>query len=195
MAVSLPTVESTSSSLLRRVQACDAEAWRRLTDLYGPLVYHWARQSQLQPADAADVAQEVFRSVSAAISGYRHDGAGRFRGWLRTITQNKIRDHFRRTRGQPDAAGGTDAQQRLLDVPQADDPEMPDDAQSHVVRRALALIEAEFEPTTWQAFWKTAVDQQRPADVAADLDLSVDSVYQAKSRVLRRLREELHDLL
>src|SRR5437016_9503517 len=87
----------TSPSLLLRVQADDQAAWTRLVDLYAPLVYHWCRRAQLGPEDTADIFQETFRSVAKNIHDFRRDRAGdTFRGWLRTITQNKIRDHFRR---------------------------------------------------------------------------------------------------
>jgi RNA polymerase sigma-70 factor (ECF subfamily) len=189
--------ESTSSSLLAKTRAGDAEAWRRLSDLYGPLVYHWCRRAGFGPDDSADLVQDVFRAVVAAIADYRHDRPGdSFRGWLRTITRNKIRDHLRRTAGQAVAAGGTDAHAQLQSL--SDD--WPDDEATSltesqsILRRALELLRLEFQEATWQAFWQTAVDGRSPADVATDLGISVLSVYQAKSRVLKRLREELEGL-
>ena len=99
---------STSTSLLDRVKAGEAEAWERLADLYGPLVYGWCRQSGLQAEDAADVGQEVFGAVLARVERFRRDRPGdSFRGWLWTITRNKIRDHFRRRSGKAQAQGGT----------------------------------------------------------------------------------------
>lgn len=186
---------STSSSLLRRIQASEPVAWRRFTELYGPLVYHWVRAAGLQPADTADVVQEVFRAVASAIGRFEPQAGGRFRGWLRTITQNKIRDHFRRLRNEPAAQGGTDAEARwhnLADLPEDDGPQT---GTQYLVNQALEQLESEFEPKTWQAFWRTTVEHQQPAAVADDLGLSVASVYQAKSRVLRRLRDELAGLI
>src|ERR1043166_3893337 len=95
----------TSPSLLLRVQANDQIAWTRLVDLYAPLVYHWCRRAQLGPEDTGDVFQETFRAVSQHIHAFRRDRPGdSFRGWLRTITQNKIRDHFRRIADEPRGA-------------------------------------------------------------------------------------------
>src|SRR6516164_1248117 len=118
MTPSSPTGSSsafhTSPSLLLRVQADDQAAWSRLVDLYAPLVYHWCRRSDLGPEDTADVFQETFRAVAQHIHGFHRDRAGdTFRGWLRTITQNKIRDHFRRLQNEPKAAGGTEANLRI----------------------------------------------------------------------------------
>src|SRR5262245_48996096 len=110
--------QATSLSLLARVQARQADAWGRLVELYAPLVYHWCGRCGLAAEDAADVSQEVFRSVAEHVGGFRKQRAGdSFRGWLRTITRNKVRDHFRRRQHQPQAPGGTDAQIRLLAVP------------------------------------------------------------------------------
>jgi RNA polymerase sigma-70 factor (ECF subfamily) len=97
----------TSPSLLLRVQDNDQGAWTRLVNLYAPLVYHWCGKAQLNADDMADVFQETFRAVARNIREFRRDRAGdSFRGWLRTITQNKIRDHFRRQEHEPRAAGG-----------------------------------------------------------------------------------------
>src|SRR5688572_20555053 len=88
---------STSTNLLRRVQANQADAWRRLVDLYGPLVWSWCRQAELQPNDRSDVLQRVFQAVHRKIGDFeRRTDGGSFRGWLLVITQNQVRDFFRR---------------------------------------------------------------------------------------------------
>jgi RNA polymerase sigma-70 factor (ECF subfamily) len=190
---------SVSSTLLERVKARRPEAWERLVDLYGPVVYRWCRQSGVRREDAADVVQEVFSSVAAqAAKIRRHSPSDSFTAWLATITRNKIRDHFRRRHGQPEARGGTDAQEQFLQIAELSELSQPSSrarAEGLLSRRALDLVRAEFENRTWEAFWRTAVAGQRPADVAEDLGISVNAVYKAKSRVLRRLRRELGDLL
>src|SRR5262245_31788094 len=86
-------------------------AWERLTSLYAPLVYHWCRGMHLAEQDMPDVFQQVFQSVALHIQGFHSDRPGdTFRHWLRAITRNKVRDHFRRCAKQAQAAGGTDAQ-------------------------------------------------------------------------------------
>ena len=189
---------TTSASLLRRVKAQEPAAWRRLTQVYGPFVYRWCRESGLTGEDAADVTQDVFCAVVNGIEDFRGERPrGSFRAWLRTITRNKISDLFRRRRGQPAAQGGTAAQERLLQIPDEPEPLSQSDsveAESALWRRALACVQTEFEDHTCRAFWRVAVDEQSPADVAAELEMTVDAVYQAKSRVLRRIRQELSDL-
>jgi RNA polymerase sigma-70 factor, ECF subfamily len=190
---------STSRSLIRRAQARDPEAWQRLVDLYGPLVFYWCQRSGLSSPDAADVFQETFAAVSAALDRFRHGEENQtFRGWLWTIARNKIRDHFRRNTAEPSAVGGSKAQQRLAEIPDewsdvSDDPRDRAEIQK-LYRRGLDLVRAEFEDRTWQAFWRVVVEGHDTADVAADLGLSRDAVRQYKSRVLRRLRQELGDL-
>src|SRR4051812_44000856 len=111
MALDTPSAFRTSPSLLLRVQDNDQGAWTRLVNLYGPLVYHWCRKSHLDAEDMADVFQETFRAVARRIHDFRRDRPGdTFRGWLRTITLNKVRDNFRRHSQVPRAVGGTDAQ-------------------------------------------------------------------------------------
>ena len=190
----------TSLSLLERVRARDRAAWERLVRLYGPMVYGWCLRAGLQPADAADVGQDVFAAVARGIDGFRRDRAGdTFRGWLYVITRNKLRDRA----ASPGAVGtgGSDAQRRLAELPA----EQPDEtgatadaeevnARKALCRRAIECVRGEFEPRTWQAFWRAFVDGHAPADVASDLGVTVNSVYLAKSRILRRLREEFASL-
>jgi RNA polymerase sigma-70 factor (ECF subfamily) len=210
----------TSCSLIQRVRQDDAAAWDRLISLYAPLVAHWCRRCRLPTDDMADVFQEVFQAVAAHIASFRNDRQqDTFRGWLRTITLNKVHDHFRRRQQEPRAIGGSEALQRFSRVPAVDradevasDPatrglsctnpfaeaEWTSADEGRIERqlflRGLDLIRGEFEPRTWQAFWKTAVDGLAAKDVGADLSMSPGAVRVAKSRVLQRLREDLGDL-
>lgn len=190
-------VGSTSSSLLERARKHAPGAWERLTALYCPLIYGWSRRAGLKAEDSADVVQEVFRSVVTHLSGFRHERSGdTFRGWLWTITQNKVRDWRRARLGRPEAAGGTDAQQALLQVPDAESSGSTGSECGRpgpLLARALELIRSEFEDRSWQAFWGVVVEGRCSPDVAAGLGISTNAVYVARSRILRRLREELGD--
>jgi RNA polymerase sigma-70 factor, ECF subfamily len=187
---------STSSGLLQRAKEHEPESWRRLSYLYGPAVYRWGRQCGLQPSDAADIAQEVFCAVWTGLPGFRKDRPGdSFRGWLWTITRNKVRDFARRRAALPHPAGGDPGQRNLEQIADALDSEVaPPRLQVEAVHRSAELVKSEFEPPTWQAFWLTAVEGRKGTDVAEELGMSVGAVYMAKSRVLRRLREELDGL-
>lgn len=193
------TSSSTSTSLLRRVKARDADAWQRLVNLYGPLVYRWAREAQLQDSDATDVMQEVFQAVSGAIEKFRHDRPNdSFRGWLWTITKNKVRDHCRERAKQAEARGGTTAQLQIEHIPDLPAEEPSDtgaSAATNLPRSSLDLIRGEFRDRTWQAFYRVVVAGDKPTDVAEDLGMSVAAVYMARSRVFRRVRDELEGLL
>jgi RNA polymerase sigma-70 factor, ECF subfamily len=189
---------ATSRSLLARVQADEPQAWERLVHLYAPLVLHWCRRHNLQDQDLADVFQNVFQAVVAHVSRFRKERADdTFRGWLRRITQNKLRDHYRRLGRDVQGVGGSSAQQRLAQLPELQpthDEPIPEEAERGLFARALNLIRGEFEERTWTAFWRTTVEGQAAKDVAADLCTTPGAVRVAKSRVLHRLREELGDL-
>ena len=196
-----PASQSTSTSLIERVKAREPQAWRRLVDLYGPVIYRWCRHAGLRPEDAADVGQEVFAAVARGIAQFRHDQPGQtFRGWLWTITQNKIRDHFRQAGRQPPAAvGGSDFQKLLSQVPaeQTTDSSIAagSDDLGNLVRHALELVRCQFEERTWQAFWRVTAQNRSPTEVGAELGMSATAVRKAKSRVLQRLRQEMGDVL
>jgi RNA polymerase sigma-70 factor (ECF subfamily) len=157
----------------------------------------WCRQAGLSgDDDIADVLQEVFRSVFSGIQGFQHDSASHtFRGWLRIITRNKLVDYFRKQHKSPHGAGGTEHQNRCLQVAaqllHEVDVESDRTEMNLVVQRGLELVRAEFEERTWNAFWRVTVDGRSPEDVARELNTSRAAVYKAKSRVLLRLREVL----
>jgi RNA polymerase sigma-70 factor, ECF subfamily len=188
---------STSTGLLERVKIGDADAWRRLARLYSPLVYRWARTWGMQPNDAADVVQETFAAVARGIDGFRADlPQSSFRGWLWTIARNQVRLHYRRDKGRPHALGGSDA--RLILEQQPDFAAIDDDSEisefsSHasLVHRAVQLIRGDFQPQTWQAFWRVVVEDRLAVEVAEELGMTPAAVRQAKYRVLCRLHEEL----
>ena len=189
---------STSTGLLAGVKARQPEAWSQLVDVYSPLVYGWCRRMGVAPGDTPDIVQEVFASVARRINDFRGDSPrGSFRAWLSSITRRRISDHFRAKLREPAAEGGTDAQARLLNVPESTltlDAEEPAEESSLVWQRVVELVRTEFEPSTWQAFWRVAVDSMSPADAAQELGMSIPAVYKAKSRVLRRLRQALESL-
>ena len=158
---------ATSRTLLDRIKADDAAAWDRLVGLYAPLVYRWCRRWDLPEQEIADVFQDVFQAVATHIGEFRKERAGdTFRGWLRTIAHNKVRDHFRKLGREPGGAGGTDAQIRLRASGGTGRPMTTIPATStriaDSVGRALDLIRDEFEERTWRAFWLTAVEDRAP---------------------------------
>jgi RNA polymerase sigma-70 factor (ECF subfamily) len=191
---------STSSTLLARAKARDPQAWDRLVRLYGPIVYHWARRWGLQAHDSADIVQDVFRAVLTGLETFRREQPQQsFRAWLATITRNKLRDRFRLRQRSPQTAGESDARAALEQHAEPADNLDPQAAwselQAGLWRRALDLVRAEFEPRTWDAFWRVTVEGRSTADVAEELSLSRPAVRQAKYRVLKRLRTELEGLI
>jgi RNA polymerase sigma-70 factor, ECF subfamily len=192
---------STSSSLIKRVKSRDEQAWRRMVRLYGPLVDFWVRRTGLQHADSHDVFQEVFTAVAQGIGRFHKDRPGdTFRGWLRTIVRSKVADHHRKSAGQPRAIGGSDANQRLQYIADANDTESScagcDERQAlrDLRLRTLELVRSEFEPRSWEAFWRVQIDRRTTKEVAEALGMTLAAVRMAKSRVLRRVREELGEL-
>lgn len=190
---------SISGSLLEGLKSQSDEAWRCFADLYGPEIDRWCHIAGLQSADRADVRQDVLAAVARNIENFRRDNPGdSFRGWLWVITRSKLQDHWRRQKGRPEAVGGSTFHERLEELA-----EQEDASASHagsgtadgVFRRAVELIRNEVEERTWQAFWRTAIDERPAAEVATELGMTEGGVYTARSRVLKRLRERMGGLL
>jgi RNA polymerase sigma-70 factor (ECF subfamily) len=189
---------ATSLTLLERIRAGDSAGWRNVIDLYSPLVRYWCRRFGIDDADADDVSQEVFQAAAQQIGQFRREQAGdTFRGWLRGITRFKALAFWRERKQFAEPIGGSEAWHRLQEVPEHEAP--PDteeaDQMSALFHRAVGLLRDEFEERTWRAFWRTAVDEQPAGAVAGELGMTANAVRMAKSRVLRRLREELGDLV
>jgi RNA polymerase sigma-70 factor (ECF subfamily) len=188
----------TRASLLVRLRdATDHGAWQAFMELYGPVVYGFARRRGLQDADAADLMQEVMRSVSAAIGQLDYDrDRGTFRGWLFTITRNKVFNFLSARRNRPQGSGDSSTNQMLASQP--DESDSSDVWEVEYQRRLAALamqrIKGDFQEKTWQAFWLTAVEGLPAADAAKQVGMAAGAIYVAKSRVLARLKDEVETM-
>lgn len=184
---------STSATLLSRIRAMEPEAWETLVRLYGPLVYRWARRCGLQSHDAADIVQTVFLSVARRIARFDHEGPGHsFRGWLWTVTRNAVRERFRRRSIGPRQATA----ERLDQWPDLLERDVEPEAEQTLpatVHRALAIVHESTQSHVWQAFWRSTIDGDESARIAADLGMTPRAVRQAKYRVLCRLRGLVSD--
>lgn len=190
---------SVSSTLLDGLRACDRGAWERLVGAFGRVIYEWARKQGLQRNDAADVVQEVLTSVVSHIHAFRRDKpSDTFRGWVWTITRNKVRDFGRRAKNRPFAVGGSDMQEQIHAVPESEcessDGLSVADANCLLMREVLARIRNDFDAKTWQAFWLTTVEGEKSPDVAERLGMKKGAVRAAKFRVMKRVREEFEGM-
>jgi RNA polymerase sigma-70 factor (ECF subfamily) len=197
MAEATAQLPSTSTSLLAQVKGQDAQAWRRLTHIYGPCVYRWCRTAGMQPADAADIVQEVFQAIARRVVQFRHDGNDSFRAWLWTIYRSKLMDHYRDRKIEPPAPGGSALTEMIDGVADRDSPasgESSEEESARIVQRALSVIRGDFSEQAWQAFWRSAVHDERTRDIAQALSMTPAAVCMARARVLKRLRETLEGM-
>lgn len=188
---------STSMTLLQRVRQQDPDAWRDFARLYGPLVYRWVRSSGISSHDASDVVQNIFVLLLRKLDRFSGEEPGSsFRGWLWTISRNAVLEYRRRHASHPQAPGGSTAHQRLQQHAATDLPEeLPDPLKVRLslAHRALKLVRAQVDESTWDAFWRSAVLGNSSNEIAADLGMTPQAVRQAKYRVLCRVRELLMD--
>jgi RNA polymerase sigma factor (sigma-70 family) len=190
---------STRQSLVLRLRNLgDQAAWSEFVGIYEPLVYQLARRKGLQDADARNLCQEVFQAVAGAIERWDPDPAkGRFRGWLFRITRNLLVNYFADQRRHPGGTGSTSIHEMLEAQPVKDadaEAEFAAEFQRQAFRWAASQVKHEFTEATWQAFWKTGVENKTVEETASELGLSTGAVYIARSRVLARLRERVQQL-
>jgi RNA polymerase sigma-70 factor (ECF subfamily) len=183
----------TPSSLLRRLRdTAEAGSWERFVELYTPLMFAWTARLGLSEHDAADLVQDVFATLVEKLPRFRYDPGQSFRAWLKTVLLNRWRawqrkDAVVRRVGGDSALDGLPGAAGVPDLEEAE-------YRRWLAHRALAIMRADFDPTTWQACWEFVVRGRPAAEVAAELRLTANAVYLAKARVLRRLREELSGL-
>ncbi len=186
-------MHTTSLTLLERLrQPEDQAAWTLFVQLYTPLLYRWAHGAGLQPADAADLVQDVFGLLVRELPAFRHRQRGSFRAWLRVVTLNNWRERQRRA-GLCPLTNCEGLNQVIAPDPAAAFEEA--EYRQQLVGRALQLLRPGFSETAWKAFEEHVLAARDAAEVAAELGISVGTVYTAKSRILTRLRRHLEGLL
>jgi RNA polymerase sigma-70 factor (ECF subfamily) len=193
-------MEQTPHSLLERLRRQpDGASWKRLVDLYTPLLQDWLRRYQVPAAEVDDLVQEVLAVVVREMPAFEHNRQrGAFRRWLRTIALNRLKGHWRARQAGPHALPAAEADALLRQIPDpASDPDRQweQEHDQFIVRRALEGMEPEFTASTWQAFRRQVLDGAKPAEVAAELGVSANAVVLAKFRVLRRLRQHLRGII
>ena len=193
-------MDRTSRSLVQRVQSSsEQESWDQLASIYTPLLQRWLQQYELQSNDADDLIQDVLSVVAREVKSFDHNGRrGAFRSWLKTILINRLRNFWRSRNYRPVVGGGSDYQ---LHLEQLEDPASAVSAvwdREHdqmVLARLRAMIKPRFSEKTYAAFRRQVMDGLSAAEVAEELDMSVNAVLIAKSRVLKELRHEGQGLL
>jgi RNA polymerase sigma-70 factor (ECF subfamily) len=193
-------MNTTSLSLLDRLKRAgpDAAEWHRLKDVYLPLIRSWLSGVPGLREEAEDLAQDIFVVLLRGLPSFERRRHGSFRAWLRQITANRVRAHWKASRKQSHRPGEGDGAVLLsqLEDPNSDLARQWDrDHDQHLLSKLLAAVRLDFDPKTWQAFTRFALDGLPAADVARELATSESAVVQAKFRVLKRLREEAGDLM
>ena len=193
----MPELPDTSHSLISRVKdLSDGASWAEFVRIYQPVVFRMARRRGLQHADAEDVIQQVFVSISGSIDRWTTtDGAPPFRAWLTTVARNAITRAL--TRRPRDLATGSTSVADVLDA-QTDSSQLSAEllveARREVVLWAAEQIQSEFSADTWAVFWRTSVEGVSIADMAAASGRSAGAIYVARFRVISRLKKKVSEV-
>src|SRR6202163_1730674 len=142
---------ATRASLLVRLRdGGDVGAWQEFVRLYAPIIYGFARKRGLQDADAADLMQDVLRSVSSAVHRLEYDPVrGTFRGWLFTVTRNKVFNFLESRSRRVQGSGDSRMQKRLEQHADGDQPgEWEADYQRTLAAQAMERVQGEFQAAT-----------------------------------------------
>ena len=187
---------STRPSLLARIKDTgDRQAWAEFVDIYAPLIYGFVQKRGLQDADAADLTQEVLGALARSAARLDYDPAkGTFRAWLYRVVRTELCNFgAARKRNRP-GSGDTDMKRRLEELPAPSEDEVAvweRDFERQLFALACEQVRRDFQESTWQAFWLTAIRGKSGKEVADVLGLTTAAVYLAKRRVMARLRQQI----
>ncbi len=186
--------DTTHGSLLLRVRdPRDEEGWRTFYDIYSPLILRYAQARGLRPADAEEILQECMTALARSMRTFEYSpDKGRFKGWLRSMVNHQVVSLFRRRR---DRNAGEDQLSILPDT----DPSVSAvwDKSWRVQRLTYCLeqVRSEVAPKTYDAFCRYVLDEWPVTRVAEELGVTANDVYLAKSRITKRLKEKMLELL
>lgn len=193
--MSLAPSPSTSQALIYQITSgvADAQSWERFVYLYGPQILAWCRKYGLQDADARDVTQEVLLQVSRQVQRLQYDPARKFRGWLRAVVHGAWCQWVERNLGRERGAADTAMLTVLEQAPARDDllARMDAEYDRELLELAMQRIRRRVEPQTWQAFELLALQRLSGTEAADRLGMPVGSLFAARSKVQRLLREEI----
>lgn len=193
-------MQNTSLTLLQQLQQNeDSQSWNRLVAIYAPLLERWLGRYEMQASDSEDLVQEVLVAVAKDIPQFQHNGrTGAFRSWLRTMLVHRVRNFWRARGRRPQVRGDSNLERQLDEL---EDPASQLSAMwnrehdQHVARQLLTDAEQAFTAQTWNAFRRVTLGGESADQVAADLGMTLNAVFIAKSRVLRRLRQQAAGLV
>jgi RNA polymerase sigma-70 factor (ECF subfamily) len=185
----------TRVTLLGRLRAApsDPEAWSEFVEWYGQRIYGWCRNWGLQEADARDVTQEVFLKLTARMRDFSYDPNGSFRAWLKTVSHHAWQDYLAKQRRPGQGSGSAAVIERLAAVEASEDLErwIAAAGDQELLKEASFRVRIRVEPRTWDAFRLLALEGRSGAEAAKKLGMKVGTVFVARSKVQRMLREEL----
>lgn len=188
-----PTPETRETLIRRLPDAADVEAWDGFVEIYEPLLFRLARAKGFQQADAEDFVQEVLSAVAKAVRRWvESDDRGPFRVWLFRIAQNLAINFLTRPKHQRLGSGDSQIARLLSEQPavSADSSQMfVAEYQRELFRWAAERVREQVSDRQWMVFWLTSVEDQPITDVARTYNMSVGSIYVARSRITKRIRE------
>lgn len=190
----MPGMETTRASLLLRIRdRGDASAWRDFDTLYRPLLYRFALARGLDHSEAEDVVQHAMIAIQQHISGFDYDPTkGRFKSWLRTIVNNRVRNLLASRHERP-----AESQDFKRPDSQADSPEALFDQvwmREHL-EYSVRCIQHEVEPETWLAFEAYALNDESADKVCRRFNLNPNQLYSIKFRLTKMLSAHMSRLM
>ena len=189
--------EATPLSLLEGMRNQDEAAWERLVEIWTPLILRYCLRRRFSADDADDITQNTLVRIYSGLPGFHRDGAGKkLRYWIMAILRNEIATFCRKNSDQPRAAGGSDCQSILENLPDFEDPSSVDwCAPAQLLCRALEVIQSRIQPKNWEAFQLVEFQRLSNKEAGQKLGMTDDAVRQATSRIRKRLKAELQGML
>jgi len=179
------------SLLIRLRELGDQQAWEEFHARYAPMIRGWCRR--WFPRETEDMVQEVLLLLARRLRTFEYEpAAGRFRGYLKTVTQRLMADLKEKEQGRwaVNGDGLIEEVEATVDLKAR----LESEYDLELLEQAKANVRGRVEPRTWSAYVETAQQLRGPAEVAKELGMKVGAVYQAKYHVLTLLQQEVESL-
>lgn len=188
--------ETRSTLIVQLKSQQDEAAWWEFVRTYESFLQRLVERRGVPAMHVPDVTQQVLTAIARSIGSWQDDGQeASFRRWVNRVARNVVIKYMARERHHAGGQGGTEALQLLAEVPAEQDTTLAKQYEHELIVWAAEQVREEFLDSSWRAFWATMIEGREVAQVAEELSLSIGSIYMSRSRIKKRIREKVAEVL
>ncbi|MEM8911675.1 MAG: sigma-70 family RNA polymerase sigma factor [Planctomycetota bacterium] len=184
------------SLIVRLADTANQSAWWEFVDQYEPFLKHLVTRLGVPTRDVSDATQQVLMAIAGSVGNWKDDGGeASFRRWVSRVARNVVIRFMTRQRKQINGLGGSQALSLIAGQQEDTEPAMEQQYEYELILWAAQRVKTEFAEASWQAFFATMIEDQSVAETAQHLGVSPGSIYMSRSRIIRRIRQLVAEVM